>query len=305
MRSSDQASSGGSTRQRRPAPPSLWTLHVMMVVLSAAFVAPLIIVISASFSSESALNANGYSLFPQEFTTTAYSYLLGNPQQLIRSYLVSILVTTLGTAMSLTVMSMLAYAISRSDFRLRRLFSLLVLFAMLFSGGLVPTYILITRYYGLQNNLWVLILPYLVAPWYVLLLRTFFMGLPAELTDAAMVDGAGAVRMFISIVLPLSKPALGAVGLFMLLLYWNDWWLGLLYIRDTALTPVQLLLYRIDSNIEFLLSTAQFDGLHGGNLPVQSLRAAVAVLAVGPIILAFFFMQRFLVKGITLGGVKE
>ncbi|WP_116953402.1 carbohydrate ABC transporter permease [Jiangella endophytica] len=292
--------------RRRPsgAGRAPYALRVVAAGVAAAFVLPLVIMISASFSDETQLNEHGYGLWPRGFTVDAYRFVLDNADQLLRSYAVSIVVTACGTAASLLVMALMAFALSRPDFRLRRPITLAVLFAMIFNGGLVPLYIMITRYYGLQDTLWVLILPYLVAPWYVLLLRTYFMGLPSELFDAARIDGAGELRVFRSVVLPLSKPALAAVGLFVMLQYWNDWWLGLLYIQDRALTPVQLLLYRINSNIDFALTNPQLAGSFDV-IPVQSARAAIAVLAIGPIVIAFFFLQKFLVKGITLGGVKD
>jgi putative aldouronate transport system permease protein len=213
-------------------------------------------------------------------------------------------VTVVGTLVSLTIMSLLAYTLSRSDYRFRRPLSFYVLFTMIFNGGLVPTYILITRYLHLQNTLLVLILPYLVTPWYVLLLRTYFSQLPRDILDAARIDGAGEWRVFTGVVLPLSKPALATVGLFVMLLYWNDWWLGLLYITDDHLVPIQLYLYRILTNIDYAASNSHLAGTTTA-IPIQTVRMAVAVLAIGPIIAAFFFIQRFLVRGITLGGIKD
>jgi putative aldouronate transport system permease protein len=178
-------------------------------------------------------------------------------------------------------MSMLAYTLARREYALRGPVAFYVLFAMLFNGGLVPSYIFITHYLHLQNNLLVLILPYLVSPWFVLLLRTYFLSLPVDIMDAARVDGAGEVRTFFQIVLPLSTPALATVGLL----------------------TAQLLLYHIISNISFAASNSQTDNL--ATVPVQTVRMAIAVLAIGPIVVAFFFVQRFFVRGITIGGLKD
>ncbi|MBP2351900.1 putative aldouronate transport system permease protein [Kribbella aluminosa] len=279
-------------------------MHGILTLVSLAFVMPLLIIVSASFSSESAISANGYSVLPRQFSTFAYRYVLDDPSAILRAYGVSILVTTVGTVASLAVMSMLAFSLAQRSYRLRRPLSFYVLFTMIFSGGLVPGYILITQYLHLQNTLLVLILPYLVSPWFVLLLRTFFSQLPDEILDAARVDGAGDWRLFTRIVLPLSKPALATVGLFVALVYWNDWWLGLLYITNDKLIPVQLFLYRILTNIDFVTSQSQFAG-QSLDVPIQTLRAAIAVLAIGPIVVAFFFVQRFLIRGITVGGVKD
>jgi putative aldouronate transport system permease protein len=277
-------------------------IHGLLALCSIAFLAPLLMVLSASFSSESAINDKGYSLLPRHFTTFAYRYVAGDPSQILQAYGVSILVTVTGTLVSLLVMSMLAYTLARRDYTLRRPLTLYLIFAMLFNGGLVPTYILITQYLHLQNTLFVLILPYLASPWFVILLRTYFASLPAEIMDAARIDGAGELRTFFQVVLPLSTPALATVGLFTGLVYWNDWWLGLLYIDNEHLAPVQLFLYRILSNIDYAASTPQAG--HLVTAPVQTVRMAVAVLAIGPIVIAFGFIQRYLVRGIAIGGLK-
>jgi putative aldouronate transport system permease protein len=173
---------------------------------------------------------------------------------------------------------------------------------MLFNAGLVPWYMMITQGLHLKNTLAVLILPYLVVPWFVLLLRTYFTSLPEALIDAAKIDGAGEGRIFFQIVLPLSTPALATVGLFCMLMYWNDWWLGLLFIDDRTLYPLQLLLYTILKNIQFLAANPQTTGVA---VPSQTVRMALAVLAIGPIVFAFLSVQRYFIRGITLGGIKD
>jgi putative aldouronate transport system permease protein len=292
---------------RRAAPARLdWPrliAHTLLALCAIAFVAPLLMVLSASFSSERAIDQHGYSFIPHGFTTFAYRYVIGDPTQIIQAYAISILITVVGTVVSLLVMSMLAYTLARREYVLRAPLAFYVLFAMLFNGGLVPSYIFITRYLHLHDNLLVLILPYLVSPWFVLLLRTYFLSLPADIMDAARVDGAGELRTFFQIVLPLSTPALATVGLLTALLYWNDWWLGLLYIDNSDLSPVQLLLYHIISNIDFAASNSQTDNL--ATVPVQTVRMAIAVLAIGPIVAAFFFVQRYFVRGIAIGGLKD
>lgn len=287
---------------RRPEWPRV-IAHTLLALCAIAFVAPLLMVLSASFSSEQAIDQHGYSFVPRGFTTFAYRYVIGDPTEIIQAYGISIFVTVVGTVVSLLVMSMLAYTLARREYILRAPLSFYVLFAMLFNGGLVPSYIFITRYLHLRDNLLVLILPYLVSPWFVLLLRTYFLSLPVDIMDAARVDGAGELRTFFQIVLPLSTPALATVGLLTALIYWNDWWLGLLYIDKSDLSPVQLLLYHIISNINFAASNSQTDNL--ASVPVQSVRMAIAVLAIGPIVAAFFFVQRYFVRGITIGGLKD
>jgi len=306
MSTSTTNAGDGPTGPRGPVRVRLnWSravIHVLLLVCAVAFVAPLVMVLAASFSSESGIESQGYGFLPRHFTTFAYRYVIGDPSELFQAYGVSMLVTFVGTVVGVLLMSMLAYTLVRKDYVLRRPIGLYLLFAMLFSGGLVPSYILITQYLHLQNTLFVLILPYLVSPWFVIILRTYFASLPAELLDAARIDGAGELRTFFQIVLPLSRPALATVGLFTALIYWNDWWLGLLYIDNQSLVPVQLYLYQILSNIDALATNPQMTG--GVGAPVQTVRMAVAVLAIGPIVVAFGFVQRYLVRGITLGGIK-
>ncbi|MGW3951903.1 carbohydrate ABC transporter permease [Streptomyces sp. NPDC004752] len=291
----------GALRAPRITPGRL-VLHFGLLLCALAFLAPLVVVLSSSFSSEAGISAHGYGLIPRGFTVEAYRYVMHDPSRLVEAYAVSILVTCAGTALSMLVMSMLAYALSRKDFFAHRSLSFYVLFTMLFTGGLVPQYILMTRYLHLQNTLFALILPYAVVPWSVLLLRTYFRGIPRDVIDAARIDGAGELRTFFRVVVPLSGPALATIGMFTMLTYWNDWWLGLLYINDDKLNPVQLWLYRILSNVDAISANQQLS--QASSVPVQSLRMAVAVLAIGPIIGAFLFLQRYFVRGITVGGVR-
>lgn len=297
----DAAPTATARRRTKPSAGRL-VVHFLLLLCVLAFIAPLVVVASASLSSERALSEFGYGLFPREFTTRAYEFVLSDPSQLIQAYGVSILVTAAGTLASMLVMSMLAYALSRETMPARRALSFYVVFTLLFSGGLVPTYILMTQYLHLQDSLLALILPYLVVPWSVLLLRTYFRALPGELIEAAKIDGASELRIFFRIVVPLSGPALATIGMFTMLTFWNDWWLGLLYIHDAALSPVQLWLYRIISNVEAV--SANPDLAQAVNAPVQSLRMAVAVLVIAPIIGVFVFLQKYFVRGITVGGVR-
>lgn len=287
--------------RRKRFDPVRLLIHCGFILLSIAFVTPLLLVLSASFTDEAALNKNGYTLLPSKFSTFAYQNILGDPTQIIQAYGVSILVTVVGSALSLLIMSLIAYPLARRDFKLRGPISFYVFFTMLFNAGVVPFYIFVTNYLHLQDTILVLILPYLVVPWFVLLLRTYFAALPRELIEAALMDGAGEWRIFFQILLPLSTPALATVGLFSMLLYWNDWWLSLLFITDQHLFPVQFLLYKIVTNIDFIASNPQTAGVQ---IPTDAVRMATAVLAIGPVIFAFFFVRRFFVRGITVGSLK-
>lgn len=277
-------------------------IHLVLLIMTVAFVAPLLLILSGSFSSEQALTKYGFTFIPVQFSTLAYQYILQDPSQILQAYGISIFVTVVGSAASLLVMSLLAYTLSRRDYPLRHPLSFYLFFTMLFNGGLVPFYILMTQFLHLQDNLLALILPYVVAPWYVLLLRTYFSSLARDFIDAAKIDGAGEWRIFFQIVIPLSTPALATVGLFCMLMYWNDWWLGLLFITNPHLVPVQLFLYQIISNVDYIASNPQ---MHGGlSMPAQSIRMATAVLAIAPIMFAFVFVQRYFVRGITVGSLK-
>jgi putative aldouronate transport system permease protein len=276
-------------------------IHICLLFLSFLFLAPLVLMLSASFSSEADISRYGYSLFPRSFTTAAYHYILQDPSQILTAYGITITVTLIGTGVGVLIMALLAYPLSRKDFFLRKSLSFYVFFTLLFNGGVVPLYILVTHYLQLQDTLQALVLPYLVMPWYVLLLRTYFAALPRELLDAAKMDGAGEWRIFFQIVVPLSRPALATVALFSALVFWNDWYLALLFINTPNLVPLQYLLYRISTDITVLQTSSQAFGVQ---IPALSAQMAIAVLAVGPITLAFLLVQKYFVSGITLGGVK-
>jgi len=258
--------------------------------------------VSASFTDEQMLSTAGYGLIPPKFSTAAYEYLFTDLSQLLVSFGVTLTVTVVGTGLGLLVMSLCAYALSRRAFRFRSVVGFIIFFTLLFNGGLISSYILITQYLNLKNTILVLILPYVVLPWLVLLLKAFFSRLPEELLDAARVDGANEWRIFFTIVLPLSTPALATVGLFHALIYWNDWWLALLYIDNRNLEPLQFMLHQVMTSAERIPRNpyVQFT-----QPPVQSVRMALALIATAPIVIAFLSLQNYFVRGIALGGLKD
>jgi len=287
--------------RRQPFSLGKLVVHIILTLIGIACLVPMLLVISVSLSDEKIVARQGYSLWPQGFTTFAYEYVLREPGQMVQAYGVTILITVLGTIFGLLFCSLLGYAISRQDYKFRGPLSFYVFFTLLFSGGMVPFYILVTRYLGLKNNMLALILPYMVTAWYVLILRTSFAQLPVELLDAARIDGAGEWRIFFQIVLPLSKAALATVGLFFILRYWNDWFLALLFIDKDTLYPLQYLLYILMQNINFLAANPQTTGVP---IPAQSARMAMAVLAFGPALFSFLLLQKYFVRGVTIGGLK-
>ncbi|WP_135551384.1 carbohydrate ABC transporter permease [Paenibacillus cymbidii] len=277
-------------------------IHLLFIVLSLLCLIPIILVISASLTEETNIAIHGYTLWPSKFSSFAYEYLLHDPTQIVRAYGVTIFVTVVGTALSLLISSLLAYVLSRKDFKFRGAFSFYVFFTMLFNGGLVPTYLVMTKMLHLGNSVWALIVPYLVMPFFVLLLRTYFTEIPDSLIECAKIEGAGEIRIFRSVILPLSLPALATVGLFIILMYWNDWFLALLYVSGkSSLYPLQYLLYAVMENLNMIKAMPMAANVV---MPGETARMAMAVLATGPIMFAFLFVQRFFVKGLTLGSIK-
>jgi len=281
-------------------------INAVFIIICILCIIPLITVITVSISNESYIMAHGYSIFPHKFDLTAYKYILKYPQGILRAYGISILVTFAGTILNLLVCSMFAYAVSRRDFRYRNIFSFIVIFTMLFNGGMVSNYIVVTNYYHLQDNLLALILPYAVIPLYVLILRTFFSTVPIAIIESAKIDGANEFHIFFKMVVPLSKPAIATIGVLVMLMYWNDWWLGLLYINNNNLAPIQLMLNNIMQNMDFLRSNIMGASgfIKASDFPSESARMALCVLAAGPMLFVFPFFQKYFVKGLTLGSVK-
>lgn len=279
---------------------------LIFTVLSICCIVPIIYILSASFTDEIALANNGYQLFPSEFSLEAFSFVLKSPKQILNAYGVSIFVTVAGGGVSLLLTAMLGYVMSRKDFKGSRLISFLVVFTLLFNAGMVPAYITISRYYHLKDTIFALILPYIIVPWHVMLMRGFLNDTPMSLIEAAKLDGANEIGIFFKIIMPISKPALATVGLFGAFMYWNDWWMAMLYIDDQKLVSLQYYLYRIMSNIQFLTTSMQAGnmGIDVSKLPNETARMALCVLAVAPMLFVFPFFQKHFVKGLTAGAVK-
>jgi putative aldouronate transport system permease protein len=282
--------------------------HIILILFSLSCIIPIITILSISLSDEMNLRKHGYSLIPAKINTDAYRFIFANPKEIFSSYGVTIAVTIIGGILSLTFISMISYALSRPDFKLKRIFSFFIFFTMIFNGGLVPTYIVVARVLHLSDTIWALIVPCMVSAWYIFMMRTFFSSIPTALFESAKIDGAIEFRIFFQIVLPLAKPALATVGLFMVLIYWNDWSQALLYISPSSenLVPLQYMLYRIMSNIQYLTQQMQSTAvtIDTSKLPNESARMAMCVLAAGPMLFVFPFFQKYFVKGLTIGAVK-
>ncbi|MBM7567276.1 carbohydrate ABC transporter permease [Paenibacillus sacheonensis] len=281
--------------------------HIMFTCITLAMILPFILVIAISFTKESSIVEHGYQFFPSEYSLKAYQYIFEAPTILLRAYGITIMTTVIGTLLSLLVTAMLGYVTSRRDFRYRGPTSFFIFFTMLFNGGLVPSYILIKQYLHLDNTIWSMILPFLVSPFYILVMKGFMSKVPFEIIESAKMDGAREIRIFFTIVLPLSTPALATLGLFLSFGFWNAWFPALLYIDNEKLIPIQLLLVRMLQKLEFLTSGSDFSsqfGIDVSKFPSLSARMAMAILAGGPMVCIFPFFQKYFVKGLTVGSLK-
>lgn len=284
------------------------SLHMFFIIISALCTMPLLLVIIVSFTSEEALSQFGYSFVPAQITLDAYRYVFDQPHKILSAYGITIFTTVVGTVLSLLMTAMIAYALSRKVLRYRGFLTFLVFFPMLFNGGLVPWYILWTKFFHMKNNLWMLIIPYLLSSVNVLIMRTFFVSsVPDSLIESAKIDGAGEYRIFFQIVFPLALPAFATIGLFVSLGYWNDWWLNLIFIDKDNLSNLQFLMYKVMLNIEFLTNQRMvsfYDSDAISRIPTETVRMAMAVIGIGPIVLAYPFFQKYIIKGLTLGAIK-
>jgi len=285
----------------------IW-LHLPMMALAVACVLPFLLLVISSISDESSILRQGYTFFPDQLGLGAYSYLWNHSEQLARAYGVTVFITVFGTAASLLMTSMLAYPMSRQGVPLRNGIAFFVFFTLLFNGGLTPTYLVYVQYFDIKNTIMALIVPGLLMNGFnVLLMRTFFMTtIPPALIEAAQIDGSGEFKIFWKIIVPLSMPIVATVGLIQTIIYWNDWFNGMIYVTDSRLFSVQNILNRMLTDIQFLTESkfsAQL-GEAGANLPSTTVKMAIAVIGVLPIMVMYPFFQKYLIKGITIGAVK-
>lgn len=279
-------------------------IHLLFICMSLLSIIPMLILISTSLSSELAISTSGYGILPKDFTIAAYKYIFSGGSPILRAYMVTTIVTIVGTILHLIISSMLAYGISRKEIKYRGVISFIVVFCLLFSGGIVPTYILVMRYLHLGNNIAVMFIPYLVSAVYIIMMRNFFMQIPESLIESARIDGSGEFYTFVKIVVPLSKPIIATIALFVAVFLWNDWTASALYIDDSKLYGLQFLLQSIMNNIQYLQANVLTQQA-AANLPDETARMASSILAVLPILIGYPFLQNFFVKGLTIGAVKE
>lgn len=279
--------------------------YIVITVLAVFCFVPFLLVVSSSFSEEQSIIEEGFKLIPTAFSTEAYSVLFKYPEQMLRAYGVTIAVTAIGTVVGLFLTAMTAYVLQRKDFKWRNQFSFFFFFTTLFSGGLVPWYLMIIKYLHLKDTLLVLILPMLLNVFYIIVMKSFMSSIPEAITESAKIDGAGDFRIFMQLILPLAKPALATIGLFIALGYWNDWYNALLFISNENLMPLQYYLYKMLGNMEGMRKAMMQSGaVVNVSLPTESLKMAMTLVATGPILLAYPFIQRYFVQGLTIGSVK-
>lgn len=281
---------------------------VILTLLVILAMLPIVLIVIASFTDETALIANGYSFVPEKWSLDAYYYMIKQGTIILRSYGVSFFVTVFGTSVSVLLTTMLAYPMSRKTFKYRNVLAFFVFFTMLFNGGIVPSYIMWTKFFHIKDTIWALIVPnYLISAFNVILVKNYFQNsVPDSLIEAAQIDGASEFKIFVRIMLPLAVPTVATISLFTGIAYWNDWTNGLYYINDEKLFSIQQLLMKIMNNIQALRSNTNASLLGTGtvDLPSTSVRMAMAVIGILPIAAIYPFVQKYLVKGVVVGAVK-
>ena len=283
-------------------------MHVFMILLVVLCVAPFLLMVMSSLTEEATLTRNGYSFFPQVFSLETYRYIIRSQGTILHGYVMTIVVTVIGTAANLLLTILFAYPLSRRDLPYRGVISFILFFTMLFNGGLVPTYMMYAQTFHIKNTIWALIVPGLMMnAFYVIMMRSFFQSsIPVALIEAAKLDGATEFRILSSVIVPLSKPMVVTLVLMVGLNYWNDWANGLYYVTDQNLFTIQMILNNMIKNIEFLTRNAASlgTGVSQMKIPQVGIRMGIAVVAVLPVLIIYPFLQKYFVKGIVIGGVK-
>ncbi|KAA8745425.1 MULTISPECIES: carbohydrate ABC transporter permease [Paenibacillus] len=277
--------------------------YTVVAIVAILCLLPFIVLISGSISDEGQVLAKGYSFIPRGFSLDAYAFIFRNPAEILSAYRVSIIVAVVGTVLSLLISTMAAYVMYRKEVKYRNKLAFFLFFTTLFSGGLAPFFIWVTSYLHLKNTLAVLILLPMFNVMYVLILRSFIKGsVPEPLVESAKIDGAGDFRIFWQMVLPLCKPALASIGLFTILAYWNDWWTPMMFTDKQEYVPLQYMLYKMLSSMNMSAALAQH--VSSLEMPKETFKLAMTVIATGPVVILFPFLQQYFVKGITIGAVK-
>ena len=278
--------------------------YVIVTLWSVICIFPFVLVISASLSTESIISKEGFGLLPKGFTLSSYEWVFRYPDQILGSYAVTIIMTVCGTVIGLFIIAMTGYALQRKDFPFRNAISFFIYFTTLFSAGMVPTYLWVSKL-GLRGSYMAVFLQLLMSPWLIVLMKNFAKSVPFEITESGKIDGAGDFRIFISLIFPMLKPALATVGLFLALGYWNEWYQSSLYLGSSVdYKPLQYYLYGIINQANALKSSVAGANVSITDLPTNTLKMATAVVATGPIVFLYPFVQKYFISGITVGAVK-
>lgn len=283
-----------------------FTFNIIAALICLTCVLPFVLVISVSLSDSIEVMKVGYKFLPVKFTLDGYKFLFQDPGTIGNAYAIQIGCTIVGTILSIIVTGLYSFPLSRPEFAYKRFFSVLIIIPMLFGGGMMATYAIYTQWYHFTNNLLVYVLPSSFAIWNVFLLRTFFaVTLPQSIIEAARIDGAADWTLFFKIVLPLSKPIIATIALFTGLGFWNDWFTSLLYMDNAKLFNIQYLMNKTVNDIMYLTTIGNSRTMEEvAKLPTESVRMAMCVVGMGPVLLAYPFLQKYFVKGLTEGGVK-
>ena len=281
-------------------------IHIVFIIICLLFLVPFLYVVSISFSDENVLAREGYRLIPSVWSTEAYRFVFKNPHSIVQAYKITAIQAFLGMGVSVAVMALCAYSLSRKSYIFAKPTMIYILITMLFGAGMVPSYIINTKYLGLADSMWVYILPGMVNGFQVVILRTFFSDLPSSLIESAKMDGACETVILLKIILPLSKPVIATMCFLTLLVKWNDWNTSLIYIRNEKLYSLQYLLQRILREVEFVKNSVSQgnDLLSVENLPTESVRYAMALVAAGPMLVMFPFFQKYFARGLPVGARK-
>ena len=289
----------------RVSPMANKIITVLLAILSIASFLPFLLVVMVSFSGSDSIKKYGYSFIPHEWSIEAYKTVFENGQ-IFSSFGYTILITIVGTVIGVFLMSTYAYSLSRKNYAYRGFLNRYSVIPMLFSGGMIGSYLVVINVLQLRNSIWSLILPLCMSTFSIMVLRTFYqMSVPDALIESAYIDGASEWQIYFKIILPLSLPGLATIALFLTLGYWNDWLSALLYIDDNKIVPLQYLLIKMQNNVEFLSNNVQAGAAQTSNLPTETIRMAVVVISTVPILIAYPFFQKYFIGGLTVGAVKE
>ena len=279
--------------------------YILVTIFCVMCILPFWMIITSSFATEDSIRRSGFTLWPTDFSTFSYELLFRSPDQMIGAYVVTVCLTLIGTLIGLFIVSMTGYALQRRDFPLRNGIMFYIYFTSLFSAGLVPFYLLIVQTLNLRDSYWAILLPLLMSPWLIVLMKNFVKAIPHEITESGKIDGAGDFKIFYALILPNLKPALATIGLFLALSYWNEWYYSSLFLTSKVeYRPLQYHLYNVINKVASLKNSVAGSNVVITDLPGETLKMATAVIATGPIILLYPFVQKYFVAGLTVGAVK-